>query len=177
MSRRLGADLYGRDDDTMAGVVGQALRERHASVAVAESCTAGLLAAELTRVAGASEWFRGGFVVYADDLKHSLAGVDRSLIESQGSVSQPVALALARGARERCGADFGFGVTGIAGPGGGSPEKPVGLVHVALAGPDGAESIRRQMVGDRDLIRRRTVLLALDLLRRRMIADPASSLG
>jgi nicotinamide-nucleotide amidase len=168
LRRRLGAHVYGADEDTLASVAGDALRRSGRSVAVAESCTAGMLAAALTAIPGSSAWFRGGLVVYADDLKVALAGVPEALLRAHGAVSEPVARALAEGARERLRADQGIGITGIAGPGGGSPEKPVGLVHLALAGPEGTEAKRLLLPGDRDLVRRRAVAVALDLLRRRL---------
>lgn len=163
---RLGQDLYGRDDDTLASRVGAALRSAGESVATAESCTAGLLGATLTEVPGSSGWYRGGVIAYADDLKASLAGVPEDVLAANGAVSAEVALELARGAKDRCGATWGLGVTGIAGPGGGTPEKPVGLVHLAVAGARGARAKRHLLGGDRDLVRKRSVTLALDLLRR-----------
>jgi nicotinamide-nucleotide amidase len=165
---RLGGDLYGCDDDTLPAVVGAALRRRGLTVATAESCTGGLVAAALTRVAGSSAWFRGGLVVYADDLKVALAGVDPALLHEHGAVSAPVATALARAARERAAADVGIGVSGIAGPGGGTPGKPVGLVHVALADAAGELAREARLVGDRALVRQRAVSWVLDLLRRRL---------
>lgn len=169
MAERLGADLYGRDDETLASVVGSLLRDQERTLATAESCTAGLLAAEVTRVPGSSAWFRGGLVVYSDDLKEALAGVDPRSLRRHGAVSAEVARELARGARDRCGADYGIGITGIAGPGGGTAEKPVGLVHLALADDRGEDHRRLLQLGDRDLIRRRSVSAALDCLRRRLI--------
>jgi PncC family amidohydrolase len=122
-------------------------------------------------VAGSSSWFRGGLIVYSDDLKVSLAGVRRELLEAHGAVSEAVARALALGACRSCRADYGIGVTGIAGPGGGTEDKPVGLVHVALARADETtEHWRLQQIGGRELIRRRTVLFALDRLRRAVLA-------
>jgi nicotinamide-nucleotide amidase len=167
LSARLGVDVYGRDDETLAGVTGAILGQHDATVATAESCTAGLLAATLTAVAGSSRWFRGGLVVYSDDLKVSLADVGAETLEAHGSVSEEVARSLAQGARRRCGADYGIGITGIAGPGGGTVDKPVGLVHVAVAA-DGlrTEHWRLQQIGGRELVRRRTVVFALDRLRR-----------
>jgi len=169
MSERLGPDLYGRDEETLAAVVGGLLSAANRTVAVAESCTAGALAARITSEPGSSAWFRGGLIVYHDDLKLSLAGVSSELLELHGAVSPEVAEALARGARTRCAASFGIGVTGIAGPGGGTAEKPVGLVHLAL--DDGVAIHRRRLrqFGDRLLVRRRTVVAALDLLRRRLL--------
>jgi nicotinamide-nucleotide amidase len=166
MSGRLGADLFGKDDDSLASVVGALLVARGETVATAESCTAGLLAAALTEVPGASAWYRGGLVVYSDDLKRSLAGVSEETLAAHGAVSAPVALELAAGARSRCAADHGVGVTGIAGPSGGTDAKPVGLVHMAVASPGVEREARFVFRGDRDLIRARAASAALDLLRR-----------
>lgn len=166
MSGRLGSDLYGRDDDTLPRVVGKRLLALHRSLATAESCTAGLLSAAITAVPGSSGWYRGGLVAYSDEVKVGLAGLEPGLIREHGAVSEPVARALAGAARDRCGADYGVGVTGIAGPGGGTPDKPIGLVHVAIEGPGKADHLELRLIGDRDLIRRRTVVAALDRLRR-----------
>ncbi len=166
MAERLGRDLYGRDDETLAAVAGRALAASRRTVGVAESCTAGLLASALTSVPGSSAWFRGGVIVYADDLKTRLGGVPESEIAAHGAVSEAVALSLARGARERCAADLGVGITGIAGPGGGSADKPVGLVHVALAEGEHVRSWTTRWIGDRDLVRARAVAFALDRIRR-----------
>lgn len=175
LSARLGQDLYGRDDETLAEVTGCMLVQRGASVATAESCTAGLLSATVTAVAGSSGWFRGGLVVYSDDLKVSLAGVPPETLEARGAVSEEVARCLAQGARSRCGADYGIGITGVAGPGGGTEGKPVGLVHVAIAEDDQrTEHWKIQQIGGRELVRRRTVVFALDRLRRALQRrDPA----
>jgi nicotinamide-nucleotide amidase len=170
MRVRLGIDLFGADGETLAGVVGRLLAARDATVAVAESCTAGLLGAALTEVPGSSAWFRGGVVCYADDLKTSLAGVPAELLRAHGAVSEAVAQALADGARAACAADFGLGITGIAGPAGGTPEKPVGTVHIALADSGAGSSVNLDWPGDRELIRKRAVMVALDLLRRRLLA-------
>lgn len=166
LARRLGPDLYGRDDDTPASAVGAALVSRRASVATAESCTAGLLAATLTEVPGSSAWFVGGLIAYRDALKESLAGVRRATLEAHGAVSEEVALELAQGARQRCGSEFGVGITGIAGPGGATAGKPVGLVHFAVCDAVRQRASRVVWPGDRDLVRRRSVTYALDLLRR-----------
>ena len=170
LSARLGDDLYGRDDETLAEVTGRMLGRFEATVATAESCTAGLLAATFTAVAGSSRWFRGGIVVYSDDLKVSLAGVGPETLAAHGAVSEEVARALAQGARRKCGADYGIGITGIAGPGGGTENKPVGLVHVALAEDDRrTEHWKLQQIGGRELVRRRTVVFAMDRLRRAIL--------
>jgi nicotinamide-nucleotide amidase len=133
------------------------------TLATAESLTGGLLAATIVDVPGASRVFRGGFVVYATELKAALVGVPEDLLAERGAVDPDVALALAAGARERCGADWGLGTTGVAGPD--SPEgKPVGLVYVACAGPDGGMVRTLRAAGDRPAIRRAAVTAALDLL-------------
>lgn len=170
IERRLPGDVYGTDDDTLAAVVGRLLVSRGRTVATAESCTAGLVAAELTSVDGSSGWFRGGLLVYDDALKVRLAGVDRGTLERHGAVSAEVAAELAQGAVEATGADIGIGVTGIAGPGGGSEAKPVGTVHLALAGASGTEGNVFRFPGDRAAVRGRTVAWALDRLRRRLLA-------
>lgn len=169
---RVGDHVFGRDDDTLAAAAGHALRASHRTVATAESCTAGMIAAEITTVPGSTEWFRGGLVVYDNDLKHRLAGVHPPTIEAHGAVSPEVARELADGARTRCGADIGIGVTGVAGPEGGTADKPVGLVHLALY--DGIEFRDRRILlpGDRAQIRARTVTAALDLLWRHVRPGP-----
>jgi nicotinamide-nucleotide amidase len=169
MAARLGEDLYGRDDETLAHAIARGLAPGRRTVAVAESCTGGLLSATLTELPGASGWFKGGCVVYSDALKQDLAGVSEATLVEHGAVSEAVARELARGARERCEATFGVGLTGIAGPGGGTADKPVGLVHLALAGPDGCDHRRLTLIGDRRLIRRRSVTAALDRLRRLVV--------
>jgi nicotinamide-nucleotide amidase len=168
---RLGEDLYGRDEEDLPEVVGRLLERAGKTVATAESCTAGLLAGRITSTAGSSGWFRGGLVVYDDEVKLSLAGVRAEILARHGAVSEAVARELAEAAAARCGASYGLGVTGIAGPTGGTAEKPVGLVHLGLAGARGTEHWRTRMVGDRDLVRRRTVTFALDRLRRRLLAE------
>jgi nicotinamide-nucleotide amidase len=167
---RLGSDVYGADGETLPAVVGALLAASGRTVACAESCTAGLLAATLTEVPGSSAWFRGEIVAYADDLKSALAGVDRDLMTRHGAVSEQVAGALAAGAARVARADYGVGITGIAGPGGGTPAKPVGLVHVAVAPPAGQARARTlRTLGDRETIRRRSVTAALDELRRSLL--------
>ncbi len=161
----LGHRVYGFDDDTLEGVVGALLRERHETVAVAESCTGGLLASRITDVPGSSGYFLGGGVCYTGAAKIAIAGVDPKLIEQHGEVSEPVAIALAQGIRERFGATYGIGVTGIAGPGGGTPEKPVGTVHIAVAGPSSHEHRKMYWPMGRALFKLFATQGALDLLR------------
>lgn len=166
----LGELVWGRDDDTLPGVVSALLLARGATVGVAESLTGGLLAAALTALPGSSSVVRGGLVPYATDLKQSLAGVPGPLLSAHGAVSQETAAALAAGARERCGADYGLATTGVAGPSE-QEGQPVGTVFVAVAGPGGGEVRALQLPGDRDRVRAITVTLALDLLRRHLLAD------
>jgi len=130
---RIGELLYGEGEDTMASVAGRLLAEAGATVATAESCTGGGIAERLTEVPGSSEWFLGGIVAYANEVKQALLGVPEALLVEHGAVSAPVARAMAEGARARFGSTYGVATTGISGPGGGSDEKPVGLVYVALA--------------------------------------------
>ncbi|MDX1632729.1 MAG: nicotinamide-nucleotide amidohydrolase family protein, partial [Thermoanaerobaculia bacterium] len=161
---------------SLAQVVGELLREQGRTLATAESCTGGMVAARITDVPGSSDYFLGALVVYSNRAKRELAGVDRELLEEQGAVSEPVSRALARGAREALGADYGIGITGIAGPGGGSEEKPVGLVHLGLAGPDGGETqVRVQFPGDRERVRRYTTRMALEMLRRALLELPVGN--
>jgi len=141
--------------------IGAELKAHGMTLATAESCTAGMLAAALTQVAGASEWYRGGVVVYADDLKLSLVDVDRRTLAEFGAVSGEVALELAAGVRKTCNADFGIGITGIAGPAGGTREKPVGTVFLAIAGSGDSRQVRLMIEGDRATVRRESVLGAL----------------
>lgn len=155
-----------RDEDTLEAAVGRLLTEAGATLTTAESCTGGLLAERLTRVAGSSAFFLGGVVTYSNALKTRLLGVDDATIEAHGAVSEPVARAMAKGARMRYGSDYGVGVTGVAGPGGGTAEKPVGTVHLAVAGPAGVEHRGVRFIGDRRMIRQQASQLALELVRR-----------
>ncbi|MHB8868353.1 MAG: competence/damage-inducible protein A [Thermoleophilia bacterium] len=167
----LGSKIYGTDDDTLSGVVGGLLRDRDLTIATAESCTGGLLAKRLTDHPGSSAYFVGGVVAYGDRLKSALLGVPPALIAEHGAVSEEVAAAMARGAREHLRADCAIATTGIAGPGGGSDDKPVGLTYVATA-VDGDVEVRRfNMFRNREEIRERTVYAALDVFRRRLL-DP-----
>jgi nicotinamide-nucleotide amidase len=164
--------LFSTDGDTVDVQVAGMLREKGWSIAMAESCTGGELAARLTGPAGASEYVKGGIVVYANETKIALAGVDRKLIEEHGAVSEQVAQALAEGARERMGADVGVGVTGVAGPGGGTEQKPVGLVWLSVAGPGGASITRSvNLPGARADIRDRASTVALHMVRRLLLGE------
>jgi nicotinamide-nucleotide amidase len=163
-----------REEETLEAVVGALLRQAGATLAVAESCTGGMLGERLTRVPGSSDYFLGGAIVYTNRLKTEMAGVPPALIEEHGAVSEPVARALAEGVRRALGSDWGIGVTGVAGPGGGSEAKPVGTVHIAVAGPgDGGDGqIEHRQVrfpGDRQRVRQHSTQLALEMLRRRLL--------
>jgi len=161
----LGDRVFGVDSGPLEEVVGHRLRDRGETLATAESCTAGRLAAAITRVPGASEWFLEGAVVYANEAKVRTCGVPPAALAAHGAVSEPVARALAEGIRARAGSTWGLATTGIAGPTGGTPDKPVGTVHLALAGPRGTNHRRIHLVGAREPVMDRAVGAALDLLR------------
>ena len=174
--------LYSEDGSSVDEQVARLLRERGWTIGVAESCTGGLVAARLTNLAGSSEYVAGGLVVYSNAAKVALAGVPEALIERDGAVSESVARALADGARERLGADVGVGLTGIAGPGGGTPEKPVGLVWFSVvargdgerdgAGGGVARLTRRvHLPGGREDVRDRATTVALHLVRRLLLGE------
>lgn len=166
--RRVGEYMYGTEDDTLEAVVGKTLQQHGRTVGTAESCTGGLVAKRLTDVPGSSAWFPGGVVAYGNDAKKRLLNVPEDVLERHGAVSPETAAAMAEGAARLFDADYGLGVTGIAGPGGGSEEKPVGLVYVAVAGPEGVQTRRLLFGGERAHIRRRASQSALDLLRRQI---------
>ncbi|MGA8161627.1 MAG: competence/damage-inducible protein A [Acidobacteriaceae bacterium] len=160
--------VYSSQGETLEQIVLYYLEMRGASLAVAESCTGGMVAERLTSVSGSSRSFVGGAVVYSNRLKTELAGVDPQIIARHGAVSREVAVALADGIRERCGATLGLGVTGIAGPGGGSEDKPVGLIHIAVSDAEGTDWIEKRFPGDRAGIRFYASQQGLDLVRRRL---------
>ncbi len=164
----LGDDLAGIDVTGLPEVVINDLRRRGQTLATAESCTGGLVSARLTDVAGASEAFVGGVVSYSNDVKENQLGVPLDVLVEHGAVSEEVARAMAAGARTRLGADWGIGITGIAGPTGGTEDKPVGLVHWAVAGPSGVWAEQRVFRGDRSVVREWSLNSSLDLLRRRV---------
>ena len=173
LRRRAGNHCYGVDEDSLASVVIGLLQQRNQTMAVAESCTGGGLAAALTAVPGSSSVFQGGVIAYSNAVKQGLLGVSPDLLSTHGAVSQPVVEAMALGARERLNCDWAIAVSGIAGPGGGSAEKPVGLVHLALAGPHGCEAWV-QHFGERRgraAIQRMSVIRGLDRLRLRLLAQ------
>ena len=164
----LGQSVFGRDDDTLAGVVLARLGAAGATVAVAESLTAGLLGAALTDLPGSSAVFRGGVQVYATDLKSSLGRVPAHVLAEHGAVSEQTAAALAAGVREGLGATYGLALTGVAGPDE-QEGKPAGTLHVGLAGPGGVRTRSLRLPGDRARVRLLAVTAALDLLRRELV--------
>lgn len=166
MALALGEHLYSSAGESLEQVVARVLTGNRATIAVAESCTGGMLAERLTNVPGSSSYFLGGVVCYSNELKISLVGVPKEMIEAKGAVSSEVALALADGIRRRSGATIGVGITGIAGPTGGTADKPVGLVHIGLADAQGAFENVFRFPGDRDRIRRVATQTALDMVRR-----------
>ena len=169
IENELGDFVYSDNGDPLEQIVSYYLQMRNATLSVAESCTGGLVAERLTSISGSSRYFVGGAVVYSNDLKIRFADVPEDLLEVYGAVSEPVAKALAEGIRKRCGTTLGIGVTGVAGPTGGSAEKPVGLVFHALAGESGTEVIKRNFTGDRSRIRWYASQQALDMVRRKLM--------
>jgi nicotinamide-nucleotide amidase len=162
---RLGEHVYGFDDEPMEVAVVRLLTERLLTVATAESCTGGMVAARITDVAGSSQVFPGGVVSYSNAAKSDLLAVPAALVDAHGAVSPEVAGAMANGARNRFGSDFGIGITGIAGPDGGTPEKPVGLVYIAVASTRGVRVEKSVFLGRRADVRYRSAQLALVMLR------------
>jgi nicotinamide-nucleotide amidase len=169
IEEELGDSVFSDNGDSMEQIVGYYLQMRNATLAVAESCTGGLIAERITSVSGSSRYFVGGAVVYSNQLKIAFADVPASLIEMHGAVSREIAAALAEGIRNRSNATFGLAVTGVAGPTGGTGTKPVGLVFHALASATGTEVVERTFAGDRKRIRRFASQQALDMVRRKLM--------
>lgn len=161
--------VFATNGESLEQIVGYYLQMRGATIAVAESCTGGMLGERITAVGGSSHYFLGGVIAYSNELKTRLADVPPLLIAEYGAVSREVAAALAEGIRERCAATLGVGITGVAGPGGGTPEKPVGLVFHAIADEDGTDVVERHFPGDRQRIRRFATQQALDMVRRKLM--------
>jgi nicotinamide-nucleotide amidase len=169
MRERLAGRIYSEDGRELHQVVASLLRERRLTLSTAESCTGGLLAARLTEVPGSSTFFERGFVTYGNRAKTELLGVEASLVDSVGAVSEEVARAMAAGARRSARADIGVAITGIAGPDGGSADKPVGLVYIALDGAAGTRVRRAQFIGERDRVRYQASQAALEMIRRGLL--------
>jgi nicotinamide-nucleotide amidase len=157
--------IFSRDGSPLEVVVANDLLKQNATIAAAESCTGGLFAERLTTIAGSSAYFLGGVVCYSNEMKTAWADVPQEMIATKGAVSTEVAIALAEGIRRRVGSTLGVGITGVAGPGGGSEEKPVGTVHIALANATGARERALRLPGDREMVRLQASQAALDMVR------------
>jgi nicotinamide-nucleotide amidase len=165
----LGDAIFSRKGESIEQIVSYLLQMRSMTLAVAESCTGGLLAERITSLGGSSRYFLGGAVVYSNELKTQFANVPKSMIDRHGAVSREVAAAMAEGIRKRCVSSYGVGITGVAGPGGGTEQKPVGLVYVALAGEEGTQVVERNFPGDRTRIRQFSTQQALEMIRRALL--------
>jgi len=169
LQKRLGVLAFALDDKPLEAVVGEMLRDQGKVLATAESCTGGLIAESITSIPGSSDYFAGSFVTYSNEMKTKILGVDPMVIEEHGAVSPQVARAMAEGARRLAEADYAISVTGIAGPSGGTPEKPVGLVYIALADAERAAAEEFRFFGSREAIRERSRVAALNQLRLRLL--------
>jgi nicotinamide-nucleotide amidase len=165
----LGDAIFSRKGETIEQIISYLLQMRSMTLAVAESCTGGLLAERITSVSGSSRYFLGGAVVYSNELKTQFANVPKRLIDQHGAVSREVAASMAEGIRKRCLSSYGVGITGVAGPGGGTEQKPVGLVYIALAGDEGTQVVERTFPGDRQRIRQFSSLQAMEMIRRALL--------
>ncbi len=180
IASHLGESVFSTSGETLEEAVAKILDKNRLTVAVAESCTGGILASRLTGVAGSSTYFPGGIVSYSNESKNKMLGVPSSTIDKAGAVSDEVARAMANGIRRRFGSDIGVGITGIAGPGGGSFEKPVGTVYIALSADgisNGAFSVRYEFTGKRPDIRMRSASQALDMIRKSALSGVFSKIG
>jgi nicotinamide-nucleotide amidase len=164
----VGDAVYGENEDDLAAVVLELCRHQRETIAVAESCTGGLLGARLTAIPGSSDVVLGGVIAYHDDVKRLLLGVSESDLKAHGAVSEPVVRQMATGVRERLGSTIAVAITGIAGPGGGTPDKPVGTVWIGVSCRGDVTSRRLNVIGDRDEIRRRSAQAAMEIVRRRL---------
>ena len=171
IKEKLRENVFTEDDQTMEQVVGSLLSARHSTLAIAESCTGGLISDRITDVPGSSDYFKGTVVAYSNQIKLDLLNVSREDLDRHGAVSSPVAIQIAQSVRTLAKADYGLGITGIAGPTGATPQKSVGLVYVGLASHHGAYSEEFRFAGDRVIIKRRASQMALDMLRRELLKD------
>ena len=171
LSREVGEVLLSPDGAAQEEVVGEQLRQQGRTLAVAESCTGGLIGHRVTNISGSSDYFLGGVVTYSNEAKRDLLKVAAATLQEKGAVSAETAAAMAQGVKDLFRADFGLAVTGIAGPTGGTPEKPVGLVFMGLAGPHGVDTRRHQFPGDRDMVKTLSAETALDWLRRVLLSQ------
>jgi nicotinamide-nucleotide amidase len=165
ISSLLGGHIFGRDEETLEEVVGRKLTAARKTVAVAESCTGGLISGRFTDIPGSSVYFKGAIIAYSNEIKTSVLGVKSSTIKKFGAVSRQTAGEMAAGVMRLTGASFGLSVTGIAGPSGSTKDKPIGLVYISLAGPRGSACREFRFRGDRNAIRSKASQAALDLIR------------
>lgn len=175
--RTLGSYIYDEDGNSMEEIVGTLLTGEKLTLGLAESCTGGLIAHRLTTVPGSSVYFRGGLVAYANEVKSGLLGVGDDTLVNEGAVSRQTALEMARGARQTLGVDLALAVTGIAGPGGGTTDKPVGTVWFALAGSDFEQAFHCRFPGRRQMVQTAATMHGLDIIRRHLLDLPLSSEG
>ena len=169
IDEEMGDAVFSRKGESLEQIVSYLLQMRGMTLAVAESCTGGLLAERITALSGSSRYFLGGAVVYSNELKTQFANVSKALIDQHGAVSREVAKAMAEGIRQRCLSSYGVGITGVAGPTGGTEQKPVGLVYIALAGEEGTQVVERNFPGDRKRIRWFATQQALEMIRRALL--------
>jgi len=169
IAAKLGSYVYARGDESLEKVVGYLLTMGTSTLSVAESCTGGRVGWRLTRVPGSSDYFKGGVIAYSDEVKRRLLGIKAGVLKKHGAVSEETALMMARGVREKCATDYGLAITGVAGPGGGTKKKPVGMVFVAVASGAGERVRELRLAGGRSSIRRAACQAALELLRRLLL--------
>lgn len=170
VKEKLGIDIFGEDGDTLESVVGELLMEKHLTLSVAESCTGGLLAQRITDIPGSSKYFKGGLICYTNEAKEELLGIPEKEIEEFGAISEEMAKSMADHVRKKMGSDYSISVTGIAGPEGGSMDKPVGLVFLGISDKEGIQVEKLTLSGDRLLIRKKAVQRSLDILRRKLLS-------
>jgi len=171
LQKLLGDHIYGSDDDTLAGKVAELLSEKNLTLSLAESCSGGLLSSLLTDIPGSSNFYLGGMVAYSGEVKIDSLGLKRSLLEQEGQVSEPVAAAMARGSRAKFKSDLAVGITGIAGPEGGTAQKPVGLVYIAIDNGQDCYCKKLNLGGGRLAVKERTAQVALDMIRRDVLGS------
>jgi len=168
---KLGENVFGEDNQTMEEAVGILLSEKHKTLAIAESCTGGLISDRITDVPGSSDYFQGTVIAYSNKIKVNLLGVSEEDLNQHGAVSSPVATQMAQGVRKLARTDYALGVTGIAGPTGATPQKPVGLIYIAVSSEDDTYSKEFRFLGDRTVVKRRASQMALDMLRRELLKN------
>jgi nicotinamide-nucleotide amidase len=166
LKEKLGNNIFGENEESLPQVAGNLLGRKKMTVSLAESCTAGLLSKMITDVSGSSMYFKGGVIAYNNLVKKEVLGVSAESLEKQGGVSRQVALEMARGVKKLCRSNIGISITGIAGPGGGTPEKPVGMVYCALVSDGGEQCDEQNFAGNRLAIREKAAIYTLDMLRR-----------